>query len=106
MKLGIYGGTFNPPHLGHLTSARAAMDVLELDHLQFVPAALPPHKTLPAGSPGPEERLEMVKLAADSLLLPDRIGVNDLELSRSGKPLHRQRRLAEISRWFDTYLMK
>lgn len=85
MKLGIYGGTFNPPHLGHLTSARAAMDVLELDHLQFVPAALPPHKTLPEGSPSPQERLEMVELAADSLLLPKRIGVNDLELSRPGK---------------------
>ena len=85
MKLGIYGGTFNPPHLGHLTSAQAAMDVLELDRLQFVPAALPPHKELPEGSPGPRERLAMVELAADSLLLPDRIGVNALELSRPGK---------------------
>ena len=44
MKLGIYGGTFNPPHLGHLTSARLALDALGLDELQFVPAALPPHK--------------------------------------------------------------
>ena len=85
MKLGIYGGTFNPPHLGHLTSAQAAMDVLELDRLQFVPAALPPHKELPEDSPGPRERLAMVELAADSLLLPDRIGVNALELSRPGK---------------------
>ena len=78
MKLGIYGGTFNPPHLGHLTSAQAAMDVLGLDRLQFVPAALPPHKQLPPGSPGPQERLAMVELAADSLLLPQKIGVNAL----------------------------
>ena len=47
MKLGIYGGTFNPPHLGHLTSARLALDALGLDELRFVPAALPPHKRLP-----------------------------------------------------------
>ena len=85
MKLGIYGGTFNPPHLGHLTSARAALDVLGLDRLQFVPAAVPPHKQLPEGSPPPEERLAMVELAADSLLLPDQVSVSDIELSRPGK---------------------
>ena len=53
MKLGIYGGTFNPPHLGHLTSARLALDALGLDELQSVPAALPPHKRLPPDAPGP-----------------------------------------------------
>ena len=53
MKLGIYGGTFNPPHLGHLTSARLALDALGLDELRFVPAALPPHKRLPPDAPGP-----------------------------------------------------
>ena len=63
MKLGIYGGTFNPPHLGHLTSARLALDALGLDELRFVPAALPPHKRLPPDAPGPEARLEMVELA-------------------------------------------
>ena len=68
MKLGIYGGTFNPPHLGHLTSARLALDALGLDELRFVPAALPPHKRLPPDAPGPEARLEMVELAADGLL--------------------------------------
>ena len=52
MKLGIYGGTFNPPHLGHLTSARLALDALGLDELRFVPAALPPHKRLPPDAPG------------------------------------------------------
>ena len=52
MKLGIYGGTFNPPHLGHLTSARLALDALGLDELQFVPAARPPHKRRPPTPPG------------------------------------------------------
>lgn len=85
MKLGIYGGTFNPPHLGHLTSARLALDALGLDELRFVPAALPPHKRLPPDAPGPEARLEMVELAADGLLLPGRVSVSDMELSRPGK---------------------
>ena len=46
MKLGIYGGTFNPPHLGHVAAAQFAMDALGLDQLLFVPAAQPPHKAL------------------------------------------------------------
>ena len=85
MKLGIYGGTFNPPHLGHLTSARLALDALGLDQLRFVPAATPPHKALPPDAPAPEERLAMVELAADGLLLPDRVGVSDMEFARPGK---------------------
>ena len=42
MKIGIYGGTFNPPHLGHLEAARTAVKVLELDKLILIPAAVPP----------------------------------------------------------------
>ena len=45
MKLGIYGGTFNPPHTGHLTAARSALEALELDRLVLLPAAQPPHIT-------------------------------------------------------------
>src|SRR5699024_1655184 len=52
---------------------------------QFVPAATPPHKALPAGSPAPEERLAMVELAADGLLMPKRVGVSDMEFTRPGK---------------------
>ena len=51
MKLGIYGGTFNPPHTGHLTAARSALEALELDRLVLLPAAQPPHKVLPPGAP-------------------------------------------------------
>ena len=47
MNIGIYGGTFDPPHIGHVTAARAAMKVLGLDKLVLVPDAQPPHKALP-----------------------------------------------------------
>ena len=47
MNIGIYGGTFDPPHIGHVTAARAAMEVLGLDKLVLVPDAQPPHKALP-----------------------------------------------------------
>ena len=70
MKIGIYGGTFNPPHLGHMVSARYAMEALGLDRLFFVPAGMPPHKSLPKGSPATRQRLEMAELAVDALLLP------------------------------------
>ena len=53
MKIGIYGGTFNPIHRGHLTAARAAMDALGLDRLLLIPASVPPHKALPQGSAEP-----------------------------------------------------
>lgn len=61
MKIGIYGGTFNPPHLGHLAAARTALDALKLDKLILMPAAVPPHKVLPENSPAQEHRLAMVE---------------------------------------------
>lgn len=85
MKIGVYGGTFNPPHLGHLTAARAVFELLKLDKLLLVPAGLPPHKALPAGSPTAEQRLEMTRLAGEQLDLGDRVEVLDLELRRAGK---------------------
>ena len=51
MKVGIYGGTFNPPHIGHVLSVMSAASQLDLDVLVIVPAGIPPHKTLPAGTP-------------------------------------------------------
>ncbi|SFQ06437.1 nicotinate-nucleotide adenylyltransferase [Oscillibacter sp. PC13] len=85
MKIGIYGGTFNPPHLGHITAARAVFELLKLDRLLLIPAGLPPHKDLPAGSPTPDQRLEMTRLAAEQTGLGDQVEVLDLELRREGK---------------------
>ena len=85
MKIGIYGGTFNPPHLGHITAARAVFELLKLDRLLMVPDGQPPHKDLPPGSPPPEQRLALTRLAADETGLGDRVEVLDMELRREGR---------------------
>ena len=85
MKIGIYGGTFNPPHLGHVTAARAVFELLKLDLLLLVPDGQPPHKTLPPGSPTAEQRLEMTRLAGEQLGLGERVRTLDLELKREGR---------------------
>ena len=85
MKIGVYGGTFNPPHLGHLTAARAVFELLGLDLLLLIPAGLPPHKELPAGSPTAEQRLEMTRLAGEQLGLGDKVRTLEIELERGGR---------------------
>ena len=85
MKIGIYGGTFNPPHLGHIAAARAVFEVLKLDRLLLIPAGMPPHKDLPAGSPTPAQRLEMTRLAGEQMGLGDQVETLDLELRREGR---------------------
>ena len=85
MKIGIYGGTFNPPHLGHVTAARAVFELLKLDLLLLVPDGQPPHKTLPPGSPTAEQRLEMTRLAGEQLGLGEKVRTLDLELRREGR---------------------
>ena len=82
MKIGVYGGTFNPIHRGHLTAAAAAARQLSLDKLLLVPDAIPPHKALPAGSAGGEDRLEMARLCTGEL--PVETEVTELELRRQG----------------------
>lgn len=67
MKIGIFGGSFNPPHLGHMAAAEAAVKELALDRLLIVPACDPPHKQLPAGSATPAQRLAMATIMADQL---------------------------------------
>ena len=80
MRIGILGGTFNPPHLAHLVLAECARDALGLDRVLLVPAARPPHKAVD-GEPGAEERLELCRLAADG---EPALEVADLELRRDG----------------------
>lgn len=80
MRIGVFGGTFDPPHTGHLIVASVAFDALRLDRLIFVPAGVPPHK-LGAVVASAEQRLEMVRRAvADD----PRFEVDDLELRRQG----------------------
>lgn len=63
MKIGIYGGTFNPPHRGHVLAAESAVRELGLDRLIVMPAGTPPHKEVPAGAPDGQERLALARLA-------------------------------------------
>ena len=87
MKIGIYGGSFNPPHLGHLAAAESAARYLELDRLMLIPAGIPPHKQLSADAPAPVHRLAMTRLMGAQLeldtLIP--VEVSDMELTREGK---------------------
>ncbi len=82
MRIGIYGGTFNPPHVGHVHAAEEAGRVLNLDKLLIIPDNLPPHKELPEGSPTNTQRLEMAKLAFGSIPCAE---ISDMELRRDGK---------------------
>lgn len=82
MRLGIYGGTFNPPHNGHTKAAQTAIEALKLDKLLLIPDGIPPHKELSENSPTPSARLEMTRLAAQHI---EKTEVSDMEISRPGK---------------------
>lgn len=79
-RIGILGGTFNPPHIAHLVCASEAVEQLELDRVLLMPVATPPHKTATL-DPGPEERLELCRLAVAG---DARLGVCDVEVKRGG----------------------
>lgn len=80
-RIGIYGGTFNPPHVGHIQAATQAMEALRLDRLMLIPDRIAPHKELPENSPLPEQRFEMLKLAVAG---DKRMIASDIELKRDG----------------------
>lgn len=65
MRTGILGGTFNPPHLGHLHAAELAHRALNLDRVLFIPTNIPPHKALPENTASAEDRCEMVRLLTE-----------------------------------------
>jgi nicotinate-nucleotide adenylyltransferase len=79
-SIGVFGGTFDPPHLGHLIVAADVCVALELDRLLFIPAAVPPHKLAQVEATA-EQRLEMVRAAVRG---DARFEVDDLELRRPG----------------------
>lgn len=81
IRVGIYGGTFSPPHLGHLRAAQAFMEQMWLDYLYVIPTALPPHKEMD-GAVDPRHRLEMCRLAFSGM---DGVCVSDMEIQRGGR---------------------
>lgn len=81
MRIGVFGGTFDPPHVGHLLLAADACDALSLDRLIFVPAGAQPFKVETPAVATPENRLEMVSLAAGD---DPRYAVEDTEIRREG----------------------
>ena len=82
MRIAIYGGSFNPPHIGHAEAARAAYKALKPDKFLVIPTNTPPHKELEANSPSPEQRLEFCRLAFGDI---PGVEVSDMELRREGK---------------------
>lgn len=80
-RIGILGGSFNPPHLGHLTMALDALEQGGLERIVFVPAAMPPHKTHRGDMASAADRLEMTRLATAG---EPRFEVSDHEIRRGG----------------------
>ncbi len=80
MRLGLFGGTFNPIHLGHLRAGIEVREAFNLDKLLFIPSAHPPHKTADQVA-NAEDRLEMVRLAIQG---EPSLEVSDVELARPG----------------------
>lgn len=91
-KIGIFGGSFNPPHLGHILAVREFQRQLSLDRVLLVPSAVPPHKRLTNNFASAQERLEMTRLAARELPFAE---VCDLELHREG-PSYTADTIAEL----------
>ena len=80
-RVGIFGGTFNPPHIGHIEAAKAFVSDADLDELLIIPAFIPPHKEY-LSSVGCDERLEMCRLAFSDI---EKTKISDIEIARGGK---------------------
>ncbi len=80
-RVGIYGGTFAPVHIGHVAAAKAFMEQMKLDYLFIIPTAIPPHKQIDE-SDDPVHRLRMCELAFEGI---DGVIISDIEIRRGGK---------------------
>jgi nicotinate-nucleotide adenylyltransferase len=80
LRVGVLGGTFNPPHVGHLVCAQEAVAQLDLDRVLLVPVNEPPHKEIEA-EPGVEHRVRMCELAAAA---DEQLAVSRVDADRSG----------------------
>jgi nicotinate-nucleotide adenylyltransferase len=79
-KVGIFGGTFDPIHLGHLITAQSVREIRKLEKIIFIPAFISPHKS-DAKTSSAEDRLNMIKLAIDGIPFFD---YSDLEIKKGG----------------------
>lgn len=82
MRIAVYGGSFNPPHLGHVEACKTIARILQPERLIIIPDNIPPHKKLSEGSPSPEERLALCRLAFSEVPGAE---LSDMELRRKGK---------------------
>lgn len=80
-RIGIYGGTYNPPHIGHMRAAAHAIEALKLDRLLLIPNNVAPHKQMPHDTATAEQRLQMLRMSAKGL---EKTEILDLELKREG----------------------
>jgi nicotinate-nucleotide adenylyltransferase len=79
-KVGLLGGTFNPPHIGHLIMANEVKHALQLDEVRLMPTSIPPHKADPSDAT-PEQRLQMVELAVSEI---SGLTASSFEVDRGG----------------------
>ena len=82
MKTAIYGGSFNPPHLGHIAAVGTVLSDLAPDRLLIMPDCIAPHKAMAENTPSVEHRLEMCRLAFGDL---PGVEISDLEIRRGGR---------------------
>ena len=82
MKIGIFGGTFDPPHLGHVKTFTAFYNKFDFDKLYVIPVFTPPHKQIHSKSTA-QDRLNMTRLAFEKI--SNKVEVSDLEIKREGK---------------------
>ena len=82
MKIAVYGGSFNPPHLGHAEVAMTVYKELSPDIFLIIPDNIPPHKELAEGSPTARQRMELCELAFQDV---PGAQISDMELKREGR---------------------
>lgn len=82
MRIGIYGGTFDPPHIGHINAFKAFLEQFCFDKVFVIPVFTPPHKCLKS-SVSTDDRLNMTRLAFENL--SENVEISDLEIKRQGK---------------------
>ena len=82
MKIGIFGGTFDPPHIGHINALKTFLDEYDFDYVYVIPVFVPPHKSLKSNV-STDDRLNLSRLAFANI--SEKIVISDLEIKRQGK---------------------